>query len=453
MTAPLTYRQHTRALLVLGLPLIGSHLAQLAMGVTDNLMLGWYDVTALAAATLSFSLFFVLFIVGSGFAFAVLPMVASAMAQDNEKQVRRVTRMGMWMSIIYGVVVMPPLIWSEPILLAIGQQPDIASLAQDFLRITAFGMIPALLVMVLKNFLAALQLTKAVLWITLGAAVLNVPVNYALIFGNLGAPELGIRGAAFATVLAQVISLIALCIYTARVTPEHAMFQRFWRPDPEAFRHVFHLGWPIGLTNLAESGLFSASALMMGWLGSQTLAAHGIAIQLASITFMVHVGLSQAATVRAGHAAGRADGQSLRDGARAATALSLLFASATMLLFLGLPETLLGLFIDPSDPQRPQILAIGVTLMALAALFQLVDAAQVMALGLLRGLHDTHVPMIHATVSYWLIGMPAGYAMGFLLGWGAVGIWLGLVVGLACAAALLMTRFWTRGIGHVPVRV
>ncbi len=444
MTAPPTYRQHAQAVLVLGLPLIGSHLAQMAMGLTDNLMLGWYDVQALAAATLAWSIFFVLFIVGSGFAFAVLPMVASAVAQKDEVQMRRVTRMGMWISTFYGAAVMPALIWSEPILVTIGQQPDIAALAQDYLRIVAIGMIPALLVMVLKNYLAALERTQAVLWITIGAAVLNALVNYALIFGNLGMPEMGIRGAAVATVLMQIVSLLALGLYINRVEPAHAMFQRLWRSDPEAFANVFRLGWPIGLTNLAESGLFAASALMMGWIGERTLAAHGIAIQLASITFMVHIGLSQAATVRAGHAVGRADGRALRDGAKVAIGLSMAFAAVTMVLFLTIPDILIGLFIDPSDPQRPEILAIGVVLLALAALFQVVDAGQVMALGLLRGLHDTRVPMIHAAISYWGVGLPAGYILGFPLGLGGAGIWLGLVIGLACAAALLMTRFWAR---------
>jgi len=450
MATPLTYRMHARALLVLGLPLIGSHLAQLAMGVTDNLMLGWYDVDALAAVTLAFSVFFVLFIVGSGFAFAVLPMVASAMAQDDETQVRRVTRMGMWMSVFYGLAVMPPLIWSQPVLLAIGQEPRIADLAAQYLRIASFGMVPALLVMVLKNFLAALERTQVVLWVTVGAAVLNAFVNYALIFGRFGAPELGVQGAAIATVLMQIVTLLALALYTARITPEHAMFQRFWRPDPEAFGRVFRLGWPIGLTNLAESGLFSASALMMGWLGSQALAAHGIALQLASMTFVLHLGLSQAATVRAGRAMGRGDGAGLRAGARVATAMSVAFSSVTITVFLLFPEFLVGLFLDPGDPERPAILQIGVVLLAVAALFQLVDGAQVIALGLLRGLQDTRVPMIHAAVSYWGIGISASYVMGFWLGWGGVGIWLGLVLGLAFAAVLLMSRFWRRAVHRVP---
>ena len=194
MTAPLTYRQHSYALLALGLPLIGSHLAQIAIVVTDSLMLGWYSVEALAAITLASSAAFVLFIVGSGFAFAVLPMVAAAVAEGDETQVRRVTRMGLWMSALYGFGVMPPLIWSEPILLAIGQEPHIADLAAQYLRVFSIGMVPSLLVMVLKNYLAALERTQIVLWVTIAAALLNVLVNYALIFGNLGRARDGHSG-------------------------------------------------------------------------------------------------------------------------------------------------------------------------------------------------------------------------------------------------------------------
>jgi len=451
MSARKTYRQHSRALLVLGLPLIGSHLAQMAIGITDNLMLGRYSVEALAAGTLGFSMSFVLFIVGSGFAFAVLPMVAGAMAEGDETQVRRVTRMGMWISVLFGLVAMAPMIWSEPLLLALGQQPEIAVLAAQYLSILAIGMAPNLVVMVLKNYLAALERTQFILWVTVVAAVINGVLNYALIFGNLGAPELGLRGAAIASVSMQIATMLVIAIYCARATPEHALFQRFWRFDSEGFARVFRLGWPIGLTNLAESGLFSATALMMGWIGALSLAAHGIAIQLASVTFMVHLGFSQAATVRVGNAMGRKDGAGLRMGAKVAVAISVGFASLTVAVYLAIPETLLGLFLDAGDPDRPAILVIGVGLLAMAALFQLVDGAQVIALGLLRGVQDTRVPMIHAAISYWLVGIPASYLFGIWLGWGGVGIWMGLVVGLACAAALLMQRFWTRGVARVPL--
>lgn len=436
--------QHARALLVLGLPLIGSHLAQIAVTVTDTLMMGWYDVTALAALTLAGGVYFVLFIVGSGFAFAVMPMVASAAGTDDDAQVRRVTRMGMWLSILFGLAAIPVLLLSEALFLAIGQAADVSALGAVYMQLLAIGLIPNLLIMVLKGYLAALERARVILWVTVITAVLNGLLNYALIFGNWGAPELGIRGAAIASVSMQIAGTLVLIVYVIVVTPEYSLFRNFQRPDWEAFGRVFSLGWPIGLTYLAEVGLFSAASIMIGWIGTPELAAHGIALQIASVTFMVHVGLSQATTVRVGRAYGRRDRAHLRMGAGVSLAMSFVMAGATIVLFLAAPEPLIGLFLSPDDPQRPAILAIGVTLLALAALFQFVDAAQVMSLGMLRGVQDTQVPMVLAAVSYWVIGAPAGYLLAFRLGLGAPGVWLGLVIGLACAGLLLSHRFWWR---------
>ncbi|MEM1389153.1 MAG: MATE family efflux transporter, partial [Pseudomonadota bacterium] len=410
------YVPHARGLLVLGLPLIGSHIAQIVIGITDAMMLGWYDADALAAVTLGHSTWFIFFIVGSGFAMAVMPMVASAAAAGEPTQVRRVTRMGMWLSVLYGAAVMVPLFWSEALLLAIDQPPKIAALAQTYLRFAALGMVPALLVMVLKSYLSALERTQPVLWITVSTAVLNAALNYVLIFGNFGAPELGLEGAAIASVAVHVGGLIAFCLYAARVTPEHRLFSRIWRIDTGAFAQVFRLGWPIGLTVLCEAGLFSASAIMMGWLGALPLAAHGVALQLASLSFVLHLGLSQAATVRAGTAYARRDFVSLREGGQTAMLLSLGFALVTMFLFLAIPQVLVGAFIDPTDPAQPEILAIGVGLLAVAAAFQVVDGLQVVALGLLRGLQDMRAPMWVAAFSYWAIGAPVGYYLGIALG-------------------------------------
>lgn len=442
MTPILTPKQHLRAIAVLGLPLILSHVAQFSISLTDALMLGWYDVTALAAQVLGGMMFFVLFLFGSGFAWAVMPMVAEAEAAGESQQVRRVTRMAMWLSILFGAVSMPLMLWSEPILLALGQTEEIAREASRYLRVAGWGIFPALLVMVLKSYLAALERTQVVLWVTVGAVGVNVIVNYALIFGNWGAPELGIVGAAWASVAVQVVSLVLLAIYAALVTREHALFIRFWRPDWEAFGQVFRLGWPIGITTLAEVGLFAASSVMMGWLGKLPLAAHGIALQISSLMFMIHLGLGNVATVRAGRALGARDIYSLRRGAQMVLMLSLVTVAVTVVLFLTVPEFLMGLFLSPDEPDRPGVIAIGVVLLAAAALFQLADAAQVMALSLLRGVQDTRVPMIIATLSYWAVGMPVAYVLGFVLNWGGVGVWLGLAIGLALAGVFMMWRFW-----------
>ncbi len=445
-----TYPEHARAIWKLGLPLILSNMAQFAIHMTDTLMLGWYDVTALAAATIATSLFFVVFIVGAGFAQAITPLVAAANEQRDHVQVRRVTRMGLWLSIIYGAVVMLPFFWAEDILIAIGQAPIVAAEAHLYLQIVIWGMIPTLLVMALKSFLVALEHTAFILWATVGTAVLNGLVNYALIFGNWGAPELGIEGAAIASVMVNLLTVALLVGYILRKLPRYELFRNFHRPDAPIMRRVFLLGWPIGLTSLAEGGLFSASAIMMGWIGPIELAAHGIAIQLASLTFMVHIGFSQAATVRAGRALGRLDEPNLRRGGITAIGLSALYATATSILFLLIPGTLVALFIDPTEPERLRLLQVGITLVMIAGLFQLVDGLQVVVLGLLRGVQDTTVPMVMAAFSYWVVGLPTSYLLAFKWGLGDVGIWLGLVIGLLVAAILLMWRFWGRSVHIAP---
>lgn len=449
MSKVMTYPAHVWAIAVLGLPLIGGHLAQFAIGLTDTIMLGRYDVEALAAVTLAGSFYFVLFLFGGGFGLAVMPMVATSAAEEDETSIRRSTRMGLWLSLLYGMLVMPLLWWSYPILIATDQDPQVAQTASEYLRVAGWGLFPALVVMVLKSYLAALERTQIVLWITVAAAVINGLTNYALIFGNWGAPELGVMGAAIASVVTQTVSLVAVIFYAVKVLPEHSLFQRFWRPDWEMFFSVLKLGVPIGLTLLAEVSLFATSAFMMGWIGQVPLAAHGIALNLASATFMVHLGLSNAATIRAGNALGRKDRAHLEKGAIAVTGMSLVVSVMTIILFLTCAEPLISVFVESDDPQRPQILAIGAGLLAMAALFQLVDGAQVIALGLLRGLQDAKVPMVMAGLSYWVVGIPASYYFGFIRGMDGIGVWLGLVLGLASAAVLLMTRFWTRSVKAV----
>lgn len=446
----MTYPGHIRAILTLGLPLIGGHLAQFAVGLTDTVMLGWYGVGPLAAVTLAGSYFFLFFMLGSGFAFAVMPLVAAASAAGDETGLRRATRMGLWLSVAFAVLAMPFFWWSEPILTALGQEAEVAREAAGYLRIAGWGLFPALLAMVLKSYLAALERTQVVFWVTVLAAGVNALANYALIFGHWGAPELGVAGAAIASVSTQVVTVAAMAVYARAVLPEHGIFVRLWRADWEMLARVFALGLPIGFTTLAEVSLFSASAFMMGWLGEVPLAAHGIAITVASGAFMIHLGLGNVATIRAGNALGRGDRAHMARGALTVTGLSLGVAVLTSVFFILFPEAIISLFLDAGDPARPQILEIGVVLLALAALFQLVDGAQAIALGLLRGIQDTRVPFVMAALSYWGVGVTVSYGLGFGLGWGGTGIWIGLVCGLACAGVFLMARFWRRGLSAVP---
>lgn len=449
MARAMTFNAHLRATLTLGLPLIGSQLAQFLIQLTDTVMVGWYGVTELAALVVAVSLISVLIIFGSGFAFAVMPLVAAAAERGDAVEVRRVTRMGLWASMGFCAVTLPPLMATPDIFLRLNQPADVAGAAWAYLAIAGWGVIPALIMVLMRSYLSGLERARIVLWVTLGGVAANAGLNWLLIFGNLGLPELGIEGAAIASLGSHAVMAAGLILYAVRVLPEHALFVRLWRADREALRSVFRLGWPIGLTNLAEVGLFAASSILMGWVGTQALAAHGIALQLATATFMVHLGLCQAATVRAGQAMGRGDVTGLRRAALAAIALSGGVAALAVVAFLAAPETLIAPFLDPADPDRAAIIGVGVGLLAAAALFQLVDAAQVMALGLLRGVQDTRVPMLYAAVSYWGVGAPVAYLLGLHTPLGGVGVWLGLALGLTCAAGFMMHRFWRRAVPRI----
>ena len=442
MMSRATYLQNARALLRLGLPLVGSQVAQMAMGLTDTVFLGWYDVEALAGEVLGNTLFFILFLTGSGFGWAVAPMVSEAEARGDKTQARRATRMSLLLTTLFAALVMPVMIWAEPLLIAIGQDPGVAHLAGLYLKIAGWGMFPALAVVAFRSYLSALERTDIVFWVTMVAVALNVLLDWLLIFGNWGLPELGVKGAAMATLGVNLASALLIGWIIYRRFPQHTLFSRVWRADWDVFFRVFRLGLPIGLTTLSEVGLFSAAAIMMGWIGTVPLAAHGIVLQITAMSFMIHLGLSQAATVRAGQALGRDDPRAIRDGALTGLTLSAVTVALTIALFVLAPKTLIGAFLDPQATDSAAVIAYGVPLLMAAAAFQVVDAAQVMVLGVLRGMQDTRVPMIYAALSYWGIGLPIAYAMGFFAGWEGVGIWLGLAAGLASAALFLSARLW-----------
>lgn len=452
-TAPRSFSDHLRATAVLGVPLVIMQISQMLVNVTDTLMLGWLGVEPLAAGVLAFQTIFMVYIFGLGFAAALMPLVGAAMARGDTTAVRRSTRMALWVLFIVIMIFMIPLSYGEQLLLALGQEADLSAKAQTYLDIARWSMVPAFLFIGLRNFLASLEHTKAILWITIGMAILNAMANYALIFGNWGAPRLEIEGAAYATCIANstAFATLALYVHFSKITRPYALFQRLWRPEWPAFFEIIRLGLPIALTIVAEVGLFAGASIMIGWLGAEQLAAHGIAIQLAGLAFMVPLGLSQAAAVRVGNAAGRLDATGIGYAARAAMVLGMAFAVVAAIIFLIIPETLILLYLDPNEPSANVVLTTAVGLLFMAALFQLFDTLQVTSLSNLRGLKDTKVPLIIAVISYWPIGLGTAYVIGIALGYGAAGVWAGLVVGLAFAGLGLTWRFNRRDqLGLVP---
>ena len=436
-----TVRTSGKNLVKLAIPLIGTHLANVALGITDTIMMGWYSVPALAALVLGNAYFFVFFLFGAGFSFAVQPLVASSSSAGEFILARRYMRMGLWLSLIYAALILPFFFSAGKILILLGQASDTSEYAENYTRIVGFGLIPALWAMVIRFFLSGLHLTKVTLFITLTTVLLNIPLNYVLIFGNFGFPELGVTGAAISSVIVQIITAVSITAYALGKLPKYKLLKRFFHFDKVAFLKVAKLGLPIGTSIVAETGLFTASSIMMGWFGAVTLAAHGIALQIASVMFMVHLGLAEASTIKAGNAWGNKNILDLKKGAKVAASCSILFSFIAMTFLIVFGDAVVSIYVDIDDPSREQIIHIGALLLIAAALFQFVDGGQAMALGLLRGIQDTAVPMIITILSYWLVGIPSAYLFTFVLNWAPLGIWAGLATGLGSAALLLSIRF------------
>ena len=433
------------SLLLLGLPLIGSSVAQFSLTIIDTAMLGHYNPISLAAVVIGGSFFFSFFIVGSGFAFAIVPLVAAYEAQSEPRKIRRITRMGLWMSVLYTGGVIACFLNSEIILIGIGQSSEIAKYAGDYLKIIGFGLLPALLVVTLRSFLTGLKHTQIILWVTLVGLPIKIFLNWVFIFGNLGMPELGVKGAAVTTAAIHITMLLLLIFYIQVNLWSYGVFNRLWRLDYLYLAKIFKLGLPIGLTYLAETSLFSATAIMMGWLGTVELAAHGITMQLAGLTFMFHVGMSQAATTITGQAFGKnASHGKLRDIGKATIEITCAYALLVISVFILFPNFLLSLFLDNSLPLSEQVLVLAVKLLMIAAVFHLVDGLQAAALGLLRGIQDVKTPFLLAILSYWLFGLGSGYLLAFKAGQGSIGLWIGMVIGLTFAATSLIWRYWRK---------
>lgn len=427
-------------------PLIVAQLAQNLLFTTDVVLMGWLGPRFLAAGTLANAFLMPFLLCGVGVIGAVAPLVAQARGARNIKAVRRIVRQGFWAAILVAALVLPIVLNIGPVFGLLGQDAEATALAQGYVFAGAWMLFPALGIIVVRSLLAAFGETRIILLVTVLGVIVNAFVAYTLIFGHFGFPRLELQGAAIATGTVNLIMFLAMLGYALR----HRKFRRFnilarfWRPDWTHFRAVFRIGVPIGLTVLAEVGLFSVAALLMGRLGTNEVAAHAVALQLASTAFMVPLGLGLAATVRVGFAFGRGDRDGLHKAGWTALAMGTGFMAVTCILFLAMPQTLVGLFLDRADPANTVALGLAATYLGIAGIFQLADGAQVVAAHALRGLSDTRVPMFLAILGYWAVGLPTAYVLGFILNWRGTGIWLGLAAGLGIVAIVLVARFAMR---------
>lgn len=436
-----------RATLALGWPLILTNVAQNALMMTDVILMGRLGSEALAAGALGTNLYFAFLIFGIGLMSATSPLIAEELGRRRHsvREVRRTVRQGFWAAITVAVPIWLVSWNGEALLLAMGQEPALAHSAGEYIRALQWSLLPFLLYLVLRSFLASLERPGWPLVIGVLAVPVNLVAAYCLMFGELGMPKMGLIGAGLGTVISSTFMFVSLALVIGfdRKLKRYHIFGRFWRSDWPRYRTLWRIGVPIGLTLAFEVTIFNAAALLMGRIGANELAAHAIALQIASFCFMVPFGLGQAVTVRVGRAYGAEDAEGVARAGWTAFALAMGFMVFTASLMLVAPHLLLSAFLDLGDPKNAPVIGFAVSFLVMAAIFQLADGAQAIGSGMLRGLQDTRVPMIYAGLGYWGVGLPLGAMLAFGTSLRGIGIWIGLATGLAVVALLMLWR-WIR---------
>lgn len=442
-----SFWQEARALLTLAWPIILTNLAQTAMTTTDVMMMGWMSPDTLAAGALGSNLYFTPMVFGMGLLLATSPMLAKELGVNRHsvREVRRTVRQGLWLALIISVPLWLILWQTETILLLMGQQPHLAHEAGRYMHTLQWSILPFYGYIVLRSFVTAFERPGWATIVVVFAVAFNALADWCLMFGKLGLPALGIVGAGVATTLSNVLMFTGLAIVVLREKQfrRYRLFGRFWRADWTRMGQICRLGLPIAAIVVFEVALFNGAAMLMGLIGASSLAAHAIALQIGAIAFMVPLSFGQAATVRVGRFFGAGDRQGISRTGWTAYVLGVGFMTMTAMLMLFAPRLLISGFIDIHDPHNAEVVRLAITFLAFAALFQIADGAQAVGSGNLRGLHDTTVPMIYAAIGYWGIGMPLGAWLAFRGGYGGAGIWVGLFLGLAAVAVLLLWR-WVR---------
>jgi MATE family multidrug resistance protein len=435
------YRKEFKELVIVAVPLVLAQVAQNTISFVDTVMVGRLGKEALAGIAIGSTLFQFILIVLSGVIIGVSPIVSQATGAKDDDLCGRATRQGLWM----GVLLFTPafLLYRNayPILIWLNQSPETALASSEYLKAISWGLLPALWVMGLRGLLEGKSNTKPIMIISLFGVALNVFANDALMFGHYGLPALGLVGTGYASSLVYFAVFIVLAIYVSHQYSDLHIFSKLRRPDFSTFLEVARVGGPIGMTLAFEAGMFGAAAFAMGTIGETQLAAHHIALQTASISFMIPLGLAIATSVRVGQAIGAGSPRRAEIAGHAGMLLCIGAMSFSGLIFWLMPLPIIGMYIDINVEANASVVAYAISFLALAALFQVVDGLQVAASGSLRGIKDTKAAMVLSLVSYWLVGCVVGAYLCFGVKLEGVGLWIGMTTGLATAAVLLTLRF------------
>jgi len=449
------WRTELGATLRLAAPLAAANLLQMLVYAIDVIFVARLGAESLAAASLATTLFGLMMWCFSGLTGACAPLIAAELGRRRHavREVRRTVRMALWLAVLCGLAGMAVCLWGEALLLLSGQDREVSRIAGEFLAILLWAMIPNVMATVLRNFVSALGRPIFATAITGLAIMVNALGNYVFVFGHFGAPVLGLDGSAISSVITAFAMLGAyvLAIRNDRRLRRYHLFGRWWRAEWQRFRDVVRIGTPIALIILAEGGLFSSAAFLMGRIGQAELAGHTVALQVAALAFQIPFGIGQAATIRVGYHFGAGDRAAIGGAGKAALILAMSYMIVPAAIMILAPLSVLQMYVDPADPANAAMVSHAVGFLAIAAAFQLFDGLQAVLSGALRGLQDTRVPMQLALVGYWLGGFATSVVLGFFTPLAGTGVWLGLAVGLVIVSLLLGWRWRQRDrLGLLP---
>lgn len=433
----MTLRQHIRENIKLALPVMISNIGHVMMSVSDSIMVGHVSSVSLAAAGLATVAFNVLFLFGVGVSYAITPLVAAADGEGNHIRIADVLRHGLVINTINGVLLAFVVVVGKNGLYYLHQPDEVIRESIPYLSIITFSLIPILIFQSFKQFAEGLSNTRVALAVVMATNVLNIMLNYIFIYGHWGLPAMGLNGAGWATFISRVVMAIGIAVYVYRA-PLFSKFRAGFsigNYSAKLFRTMLHLGIPSGVQFIFEVAAFDFSLVMMGWLGARAQAAHQIAINLATLSYMTTAGLAAAATVRVGYFLGSKDAVNVKKAAYSLLGMALMMMSVFALIFIVGRFWLPALYVTD-----PEVISIAATLLVIAGLFQLADGTQVVCASALRGMQDVKVPSLFIFIAYWVIGLPLGYWLGSIKGYGAQGIWIGLFIGLTLTAIAMFMR-------------
>jgi len=438
------WRRELNAMSRLAWPIVLTQLAWVGMLTTDTAMIGRLGAVQLAGASLSLMIFFLAYVICFGVVTATASLASQAYGARQPRRVRRIIRQGWWVTLALTIPMLMVLAYTPDILLLMGQPPQTLPFAEAYISTLMWSLPLATAFTVLRNFVSALGRPRPALWVMLSGLPLNALLDYGLIYGNFGLPRLELVGAGLATTIINFVMFSALLAIVLFRKPfsRYAILGRFWRSDWAQFRQIIRIGLPIAGNHLMIAGFFIGAVFVMGAFGTEAIAAHTIAIQLPHISIMIPMGLSQAATVRVGHAVGRRNVEAAYRAGWIATAMAVCFMTMMSVVVILVPEVFIKIFIDANRSESNAVIDLAVSFLFLADFFQIADGIQEVMSGALRGLNDTVVPMYISGISYWGIGLATGIWLAFSYDLRGVGLWLGFVFGLSCAAILLGWRFY-----------